>query len=104
MLKAPRLSRSTPTWRRNTGATSGERAPNEFLRSAVARKPPCRLWVKSRRFDSGPLTSGLPRSADIANRKHQVRKVPGTDMAADDRITAKADRNEVAEQRSQCRS
>jgi len=31
---------------------------------------------QSRRFDSAPLTSGLPRSADIADRKRKVRKVP----------------------------
>jgi hypothetical protein len=30
----------------------------------------------SRHFDSAPRTSALPRSADIADRVRQVRKVP----------------------------
>jgi hypothetical protein len=31
---------------------------------------------QSRHFDSAPRTSALPRSADIADRVRQVRKVP----------------------------
>jgi hypothetical protein len=39
MLKAPRRSKSTPTWRRNIGVTSGERALNEFHEHRRERAP-----------------------------------------------------------------
>jgi hypothetical protein len=35
---------------------------------------------QSRHFDGAPRTSALPRSADIADRVRQVRKVPEAEM------------------------
>jgi hypothetical protein len=35
---------------------------------------------QSRRFDSAPLTSGLPRSADNPGAGRHVPKVPGADL------------------------
>jgi hypothetical protein len=46
---------------------------------------------QSRHFDSAPRTSAFPRSADIADRVHQVRKVPTPDIVPKVAIRSEAD-------------
>jgi hypothetical protein len=41
---------------------------------------PTSVQGQSRHFDSAPRTSALLRSADIADRVRQVRKVPNPDI------------------------
>jgi hypothetical protein len=66
---------------------NGRRQPSRGGTSRMTRECQVRfcegLGVKfpgptrqSRHFDSTPRTSALPRSADIADRVRQVRKVP----------------------------